>query len=244
MIKPSVSVLSTLDILPQPDDVTCGPTCLQAVYDYWEDPLPIGRVIREVEPLVSGGTLAVNLGRHALGRGYAATIYTFNLNIFDPTWFDGSVDLTAKLEAQAEAKTDARLREATSCYLDYLALGGVIRYRPLTVGLLAGYLERAVPILTGLSATYLYDCAREHYEGDSARYDDVRGEPTGHFVVLSGVDRAKRRVRVSDPLHENPRYGTHTYTVPVRRLVASIFLGALTYDANLLIVEPREAEDG
>lgn len=26
-----------LPILPQPDDVTCGPTCLQAVYGYWFD---------------------------------------------------------------------------------------------------------------------------------------------------------------------------------------------------------------
>ena len=33
-----------LDILPQPDDSTCGPTYLHAVYRYWGDVLPqIGR---------------------------------------------------------------------------------------------------------------------------------------------------------------------------------------------------------
>ena len=27
----------SLDILPQPDELTCGPTCLQAVYRYYDD---------------------------------------------------------------------------------------------------------------------------------------------------------------------------------------------------------------
>ncbi len=27
------------------------------------------------------------LGNHALRRGYHAHIYTYNLNVFDPTWF-------------------------------------------------------------------------------------------------------------------------------------------------------------
>jgi len=236
--------LAPLDILPQPDDVTCGPTCLHAVYGYFGDVLPIGRVIREVEPLTAGGTLAVNLGRHALARGYAATIYTYNLVLFDPTWFDGEVDLAAKLRAQEEAKPDVKLREATSFYLAFLAAGGQVRFRPLTTRLLAGYLEAGTPILTGLSATYLYECAREVYEDGASRYDDVGGEPVGHFVVLSGIDRRRGRVTVSDPLHENPRYGTHTYTVPTRRLVAALYLGALTYDANLLVVEPAATPAG
>jgi ABC-type bacteriocin/lantibiotic exporter with double-glycine peptidase domain len=34
-----------LDILPQPDDTTCGPTCLHAVYRYWGDEIPLAQVI-------------------------------------------------------------------------------------------------------------------------------------------------------------------------------------------------------
>ena len=36
----------SLDILPQPDDTTCGPTSLHAVYRFWGDDLPIDRIIR------------------------------------------------------------------------------------------------------------------------------------------------------------------------------------------------------
>ena len=46
----SVATRLSLDILPQPDDTTCGPTCLHAVYRFWGDDLPIERIIREVRP--------------------------------------------------------------------------------------------------------------------------------------------------------------------------------------------------
>lgn len=244
-----------LDILSQPDDVTCGPTCLQAVYAYYQDPLEIERVIAEVERLENAGTLAVLLGCHALRRGYGATLHTANLVAFDPTWFgeDGEPeevedrdgegatgDLAGRLRAQAEAKDDPRLRFATRAYLEFLELGGRIRFADLGPSLLWRLLEEGRPILTGLSATYLYGCAREVDVHGRLHYDDVRGEPMGHFVVLSGYERASEMVWVSDPLHENPAYGTHTYPVEMERLVAAILLGQITYDANLLVVEPPE----
>jgi hypothetical protein len=227
-----------LEVLPQPDDVTCGPTCLHAVYRYWEHDVSLETVIGAVQPLPEGGTLAVDLACHALREGFAATIYTYNLQIFDPTWFDGDVDIADKLRQQRKAKRDVKLSIATDSYLEFLSLGGKLRYQELTGALLRRYLNRGIPILTGLSATYLYSCAREFHDD----YDDVHGEPMGHFVILSGYDREQREVTIADPLHDNPGYGTHYYRVGMTRLVAAILLGILTYDANLLIVAPRKAE--
>lgn len=229
-----------LEILPQPDDVTCGPACLHAVYAYYGDRLPLERVIREVIPLESRGTLAVFLALHALGRGYRATIYTYNLDLFDLAWFgDGGNELPERLRAQAGVKTEAKLRLATDAYLRYLAEGGRVVFEELTAGLIRSWLGRGRPILTGLSATYLYGCARER-EGEGGRlvFDDVRGHPTGHFVVLRGFDPATDRVLVADPLRENPPYGSHLYSVGMEPLLGAILLGVLTYDANLLILEP------
>jgi hypothetical protein len=75
------------DILAQPDNLTCGPTCLHAVYRFFRDQLPLEQVIQETPQLFEGGTLAVLLGCHALRRGYDVTILTCNLQVFDPTWF-------------------------------------------------------------------------------------------------------------------------------------------------------------
>lgn len=227
------------EILPQPDGATCGPTCLHAVYRYYGDDLPLCRVIEETGKLKQGGTLAVLLGCHALRRGYRATIYTYNLQVFDPTWFvPGPTQLPAKLAAQMAAKDSPKLRAATPAYLEFLERGGQLRMVDLTASLIRKYLKRQVPILTGISATYLYQDPREY--GPKCEEDDVRGHPAGHFVVLCGYDSQTRGVLVADPLVPNPVAARQQYVVNVDRVICAILLGILTYDANLLIIEPRK----
>ena len=91
-----------------------------------------------------------------------------------------------------------------------------------------------------MSATYLYACSREFTGADKRSvYDDVQGYPMGHFVVLCGfTPGGRQRIMVADPYRENP-HGESVYTVSARRLIHSILLGVVTYDGNLLIIEPR-----
>lgn len=224
-------------IQAQPSDTTCGPACLHAVYRYFGDPIQLKEVIHETATLQEGGTLAVFLACHALRRGFSALIYTYNLNVFDPIWFtDGSVSISDKLKEQMTAKEIPMLREATKGYLDFFSLGGKIRFQDLTTSLIRKYLKRGIPILTGLSSTYLYRSSREYgYECDS---DDIRGMPVGHFVVLYGYDRDNRTVMVADPYLPNPYSEDHHYITSIDRVLCSILLGVLTYDANLLIITP------
>lgn len=227
-----------LEILPQPDLETCGPTCLQAVFRFFGDEIPLEEVIREVPRLKEGGTLAVSLGCLALKRGYRAAIFTNNLQVFDPTWFVADEpDLRDRLKAQMQFKTNRKLREATLTYLEFLDLRGEIYFENLNARLIRRYLDRSIPILTGLSATYLYQCAREL----GTEYDDIRGEPVGHFVVVCGYDHVTRQVLVADPLLPNPVSESHQYVVGMDRLIGAILLGILTYDSNILLIEPNQA---
>lgn len=227
-----------LEILPQPDDRTCGPTCLHAVYGYYGDRMELDDLVAEVRQLEDGGTLAVILGEHALRRGYDVTLYSFNLRVFDPTWFDlPAAELAARLEARLAIKRERRLRVATEAYLEFVRLGGRMRFDDLTGALLRRYLKRGVPILTGLSATYLYRSVREIAETDAD--DDVAGDPVGHFVVLSGYERESRSFYIADPMADNPAE-QHHYTEGIDHLICAILLGVMTYDANLLIIEPRD----
>jgi hypothetical protein len=181
----------------------------------------------------------VFLANHALERGYRATLFTYNLHLFDPTWALLPVpELAARLRAQAEAKEDAKLRVASRGYVRFLELGGKLRFEDLRPALIRRFLGRGIPIMTGLSATYLYQARREIPA--TSVPDDVRGEPAGHFVVLSGYDRATKLVDVADPYEWNPLGGQRYYSVDLHRLVGAVLLGSLTYDANLLVIEiPR-----
>jgi hypothetical protein len=229
-----------LEILPQPDDFTCGPTCLHAVYRYFGDDVPLARVIDGVPKTPSGGTVDVHLANHALRSGYRATIYTYNLRIFDPSWFDGTVDIAERLRLQAGHKvTDwPFLGDLTDAYLEFIGAGGDLRYADLSAALLRRYLRRGVPVLTGLSSTYLYRRMRERDADDES--DDVRGEPQGHFVVLCGYRPRKQSVLVADPFLGNPSAPEQHYEVSLRRVVGAILLGVLTHDANLLMIEPSK----
>ncbi|UCH80344.1 MAG: C39 family peptidase [Nitrospiraceae bacterium] len=227
------------NIQTQPTDTTCGPACLHAVYKYFDDTISLEQVIQETAMLREGGTLAVFLACHALKLGYSAHIYTYNLNVFDPTWFpDKQVNIREKLEMQIKVKDTPILHEATRGYLEFLSLGGTLSFQDLTPSLIRKYLNRGLPILTGLSSTYLYRCAREYgYEGE---WDDIKGIPAGHFVILCGYDKAEKTVMVADPFLPNPYSESHHYMIGIERVLCSILLGVLTYDANLLIIMPKK----
>lgn len=231
-----------LFMLPQPDEVTCGPTCLHAVMSYWGDNSSLSTVIDDVAMLDTGGTLAVMLGNYALRGGYDATIYTYNLQTFDPTWFHPpGVDLSERLRRQFEVKEDEKVRVSSSAYLEFLRLGGRLHFEDLSRKVLVRHLERKEPIIAGLSATYLYRSAREWGPDDIP--DDIRGAPTGHFVVICGFDDSDEAiVEIADPYLMDPVTKSLRHRVSFERLICSILLGVLTYDANLLVVRPRDGK--
>jgi len=224
--------------LPQPDETTCGPTCLHAVYRYWGESPALEDVIARTHRLEEGGTFAVFLGCDALRSGYRAALYTYNVTVFDPTWFtQPGVDIAESLRRQSEAKQSPRLRNVTEGYLEFLERGGRLRFADLSPALVRGLLRFKLPIITGLSSTYLYRARREF--GAASTPDDVRGVPVGHFVVIAGHDPQQRRVLVVDPYQPHPYGKSHEYWISIDRAVAAILLGIVTHDANLLVVYPR-----
>lgn len=231
-----------IKINAQPDDETCGPTCLHAVYQYYGYDIPLEEVVKTIKRSSSGGTLAPYLGTHALERGFTASVLINNMDIFDPSWFEhseASVNLSSKLEEQLKYKLDDGIVQSSRAYQDFLQAGGIIKFKFLSVDLLKEYFSYKLPIITGLSATYLYNSPREVYEDGVAKYDDIRGTPCGHFVIIAGFDEDHRQIVVVDPHRENPMARNNYYKVSAHRLINAILMGMITYDANLLIIQPK-----
>jgi hypothetical protein len=220
----------------QPDDVTCGPTCLTQVYRYFGSERTLTDVIGETPRNPDGGTMAVYLGISALKNGFRPTIYPYSLRVFDPTWRGLSISSTIeKLCQRKELVRSTKLRQAIDAYITYLQEGGRLRFDELTRDLLVGLLQGGHPILTGLSATYLYRTPREY----NNQYDDVRGDPAGHFVVICGYYPKSDKFVIRDPSTHSPFSRSGKYSVPAERLIPAILLGEVTYDAVLLVLSPR-----
>lgn len=228
-----------LSIRGQPDDTTCGPTCLHAIYRYYGSKATLGDVIADTRRLDHGGTLDVYLALDALSRGYHCTIHPYNMALFDPTWFtDPETDVADCLARRLERPQEPGTELAIRGYLEFLENGGRLAYRDLTSTLIRSILKRGTPVLTGLNANYLYRAPRE--DPDTCEDDPIHGTPCGHFVVLFGYESETRQVLVADPYRANPLDPSQHYKVGAERLIGSILLGALTFDANLLVIEPRE----
>ncbi|HEU0052690.1 MAG TPA: hypothetical protein VFQ39_05915, partial [Longimicrobium sp.] len=121
----------------QPDDVTCGPTCLRKVYHFYGLEVEVEDVIGELERNEDGGTLAVYLGISALRRGYRARIFSYDLRIFDPTWADlPPATLAEKIHARFPYLRDAKRLAAARAYIRFLEMGGEMAFAELTPGLL------------------------------------------------------------------------------------------------------------
>ena len=229
----------------QPDDVTCGPTCLRKVYHYYGMEMELAQVMGEIDRNEDGGTLAVFLGIAALARGLRARLYSYDLRIFDPSWFDLSMEaLAEKVHARIPYLGSSQEVRAARAYLSFLARGGELAFDELTPGLLKSILDRDHPVLAGLSATYLYRWKRERQlDGlDELVADDVRGEPTGHFIVIAGYEQWGRRFSLRDPSSHVPQSEDGRQVVDAQRLINAILLGDLTYDAVLLELWPAGEE--
>jgi hypothetical protein len=225
----------------QPDDVTCGPTALRKVYNFYDVEVDLEEVLDTLERNEDGGTLAVFLGMAAIRQGLRARIYSYDLQIFDPSWADlQPSQLIAKIRERFPYLADAKRRGAAMAYVRYLEMGGELRFDDLTPLLLKSIIDRGHPILAGLSATYLYGFMRERWDERAGALvdDDVAGDPTGHFVVISGYDQWGRQLTVLDPSTHVPASPDGRIIVGSERLINSILLGDVTYDAVLLEVWP------
>jgi hypothetical protein len=227
----------------QPDDVTCGPTSLRKVYAFYGMEFELDEVLETLERNEDGGTLAVFLGMAALREGFRTRIYSYDLQIFDPTWAGlPSAELVRKIRARFDFLEDATRKRAAVAYVRYLEMGGELAFDDLSPSLLKSIIDRDHPILAGLSATYLYGFARERWDEVQGRLvdDDVAGDPTGHFVVIGGYDQWGRVLTVLDPSAHVPTSPGGRVRVGAERLINSILLGDVTYDAVLLEVWPAD----
>ncbi len=229
----------------QPDDVSCGPTCLAQVLAWYGDLRSISELTARLRRNPDGGTMAVHLGQLALELGYRARIYPFGVRVFDPTWWElDPAALRARLVARQERQEDPTERVLLGFWTRFLESGGQVRFGEPSASMLVGVLRKDRPLICGLNATWLYRESRE--DPWTNQPDDIGGAQVGHFVTLVGYTGAGLHIHVNDPSDAAPfaAGGDHgdlrngRYPLPADRLLHAILLGDSTRDAMVLEIWP------
>jgi hypothetical protein len=148
-----------LDILAQPDNVTCGPTCLHAVYRFYGDQLPLDQVIQRD----SAASRRWDIGCFAGVPRFAPRLRRDHFDVqsadLRPDLVSAPISLAWRIVCElrwpssGSSKLACGERGLSGIATD---LGGRIQMEDFTSRLIRRYLKREIPILTGLSATYLY----------------------------------------------------------------------------------------
>ena len=121
-----------IKIAAQPDDTTCGPTSLHAIYDFYQDSITLKKVIKDIN--------VFDPSWFALDKK----------------------ELIEKLKQRYDKRKGVKLKAAIKEYMKFLKAGGEIRFDDLSPELVSDILANDTPILTGLSSTWLYQSKREN----------------------------------------------------------------------------------
>ncbi len=231
----------------QPDDVSCGPTCLAQVMASFGEEVEIPDLMARIRRNPDGGTQAVHIADLAMELGYRVRLYPFGVRVFDPSWWDLLdseiiMRLGQRASALEAAEADPAEVETVLAWRDVLRRGAHVAFKEPSPALIAGILARGRPVIVGLNATWLYRAMRERPDDNES--DDLLGWPVGHFVTVSGYTGGGLHLHVRDPSEDAPDHlhpegaGRGNYPVPGDRLVHAILLGDLTRDAVLLEIWP------
>ena len=143
----------------QPDDLSCGPTCLAQVYRYYgHDKRAVRTVIDETARNPDGGTLAVYLGVSALRNGFGAASTRTTCGSSIPPGGSSPAAIAQAGEAAPAPGRPARpkLQRSRAAYIEFLGPRRQGALPELTRELMVRILAAAVTPSSRVGATYLY----------------------------------------------------------------------------------------
>jgi hypothetical protein len=206
--------------------MTCGPSCLQQVLAYYGIKITLDEILKEVK-MFKYGTWINYLGIYAAEHKFKVKLICNNVHYIDPSWFKlPRIKLIKKIQTALKKERNKMRKDGFFSLLDYLKTNAEIIFQIPSKKILINCLKKNVPIIICLSSTVLR--GRKRFDFKKNKHSEY-GEPTGHFVVISGYKN--NNFIITDP---SVKYGG-VHEVPENKLIFSWF--SLSGDA--LIIEPK-----
>ena len=221
-----------LEMSPQPDKRTCGLSCLQSVYGYFDKRIDVCVLARAVPLIGGGGTWAVSLAVDALRRGFDVT-----LCVLSPTSAAKAACRDPAERRPVFASSAVPAIDLHAQYTRFFELGGRLIYESFSWSNAARLLERNGPLILGVRVPDLY---RSPGRSDALAFCSRNGSwRHAHFIVLSAFNSECGTAEIWDPC-PNDRTGLCRPSImPAADLERAVEASLDELDAHILAVRPK-----
>lgn len=228
-----------LNILPQINHQLSGAETLRGIYAYYGEDISMDDLVVSTTRFSNRRLRPLALAIDALERGYAVTVHCCDTRIFDLSWMGlVSSELKEKLEYHKSKADSVHLTQTFDAYIQILEKGGTIDLSEINRAVIRKAVELKAPIIAAVSATHLFHSKREYLDSkDRPVLDDAKGKTAGHLVAVTAW--VGKEITLHDPYLANPITGKAKYKVYISRLMRSILLGVLSYDAQMVVITKK-----
>lgn len=228
-------------ITEQTTDYNCGPTVLSAVLNHFNIAVSPDEISNNLRYFTEEhGTFITCLGMYALEKNLDATIYTYDLDVFDLTWNNGTDELLYHLNKMLlKCNTEDEMKRlAIQYYIEFLKNGGHIEICPDFNFTFNNIFSKERAVIAGVSSQILYRGSRINDNGDY----DIYGKQEGHFIIAEPAVNASYMgiVDISDPYGLKSKYGKLNYSITFDTFVQAVLQSTHTHDGAWLEITKQK----
>lgn len=202
----------------------CGPISVYTIHQFFGTTITTAEILKDLGVSTKTSTFPSQLAQHLRSFPYDVQLLTSCSYLVSPHWIGkSSLFIAEELQQWLVHHKRSPWRKGAQFLRDYLASGGMIKIINLTTHILDEYLEGGYLILACLEESWLW--GRRKIVG-KAFFDDVKGSPRGHFVVL--FDGNDHEYAISDPFPTGLPGRSGNYFVSKDTVMISILLWGAT----------------
>ncbi len=197
----------------------CGPTCLAEVMEFYtKEKFDIKDLVKESKSPYKNMDWFFLFGMSALKRGFKVKIITVSTEILDPSWISlNPKKLVRKMKKRIKYLEGRKRKdryliewnlEPLKKAVKFIEAGGELIFSLITIDLLKYFVKKKMPIIVPVNENIFYGIKRTKDD----EYDDIRGYPSGHIVVISGYAKKDFIITDSERLSEKEKGKTKRKT--------------------------------
>ncbi|MBP9758669.1 hypothetical protein KBD45_03165 [Candidatus Dojkabacteria bacterium] len=182
----------------------CGPMCLKNTYDYLGIQKTLKQIFKEMDVDEDTSTYLSQLARNLNANNVATTIVSSLSKVINYAWRNNTKEeIISKLKrCVLRSKRPNMISEWDKELLHtlfYLQEGGNIKIENITKEIINSYLKKGKIIITCVETSWFW--GNRKILGKTT-FDDVLGDQSGHFVIITGIKNDKYIINYPYPLKE------------------------------------------